>query len=57
VRRASGPAPRPHDARGALTDGRGRYEIPNLPAGTYYLVAMKTGYVTLPAPTASDRER
>lgn len=33
------------DGRVVLTDGDGRYEIDNLPAGTYTIIAIKSNYV------------
>jgi len=40
-------APEIREARGALTDDRGAYEIKELPAGRYTLGASKGGYVNL----------
>ena len=41
----AGPNPGRADGRIVLTDGDGRYDIVNLPGGTYTIVATKTNYV------------
>ncbi|HZT78249.1 MAG TPA: carboxypeptidase-like regulatory domain-containing protein [Vicinamibacterales bacterium] len=41
----AGPAPADIEGRAVLTDVDGRYEIVNLPAGTYTIVAAKANYV------------
>ncbi len=41
----AGPNPAQVDGRDALTDADGAYEIANLPAGTYTIVAIKANYV------------
>jgi protocatechuate 3,4-dioxygenase beta subunit len=40
-------ADNPQLRRSTTTDGEGRYEIPELPAGRFNVTAVKTGYVTL----------